>query len=165
MRPGDSQGGGFSAAPLEPVSSQCSCRDKNIAPGGTSAEMFMEWMITRTGFYTELFCPHPSRACGGRASHLPRRGRLWNADCHTSDVGHWFAMTSVIRKFSVKSFSTSSGSPSHLPLSGEGSMLVSLIHKKRRTANAVRLKDLGAWPIRPCRRNPERGRSCERPCP
>ena len=21
--------------------------------------------------------PHPSRACGGRASHLPRRGRLW----------------------------------------------------------------------------------------
>ena len=44
MRPGDSQGGGFSAAPLEPVSSQCSCRDKNIAPGGTNAESFLQSM-------------------------------------------------------------------------------------------------------------------------
>ena len=34
MRPGDSQGGGFSAAPLESASSQGSCRDKNLAPGG-----------------------------------------------------------------------------------------------------------------------------------
>ena len=42
MRPGDSQGGGFSAAPLEPASSQCSCRDKNIASGGTSARAFIE---------------------------------------------------------------------------------------------------------------------------
>ena len=25
--------------------------------------------------------PHPSRACGRRASHLPRRGRLWRTDC------------------------------------------------------------------------------------
>ena len=33
---------GFSAAPLEPASSQCSCRDKNIAPGGTRAESFRE---------------------------------------------------------------------------------------------------------------------------
>ena len=55
MRPGDSQGGGFSAAPLEPASYQFSCRDKKIAPGGTSAEIFMEWMITRTGFHTEFF--------------------------------------------------------------------------------------------------------------
>ena len=30
---------------------------------------------------TKVFCPHPSRACGGRASHLPRRGRLWGTDC------------------------------------------------------------------------------------
>ena len=35
-------GGGFSAAPLEPASSQCSCRDKNIASGGTRAERFCE---------------------------------------------------------------------------------------------------------------------------
>ena len=55
VRPGDSQGGGFSAAPLEPASSQCSCRDKNIASGGTRAETFMEWMITRTGFHAEFF--------------------------------------------------------------------------------------------------------------
>ena len=27
-------GGGFSAAPPKPASYQCSCRDKNIAPGG-----------------------------------------------------------------------------------------------------------------------------------
>ena len=33
VRPGDSQGGGFSAAPLEPASYQFSCRDKKIAPG------------------------------------------------------------------------------------------------------------------------------------
>ena len=25
--------------------------------------------------------PHPSRACGRRASHLPQRGRLWETDC------------------------------------------------------------------------------------
>ena len=43
MRPGDSQGGGFSAAPLEPASYQCSCRDKNIAPGGTRAGNFCEF--------------------------------------------------------------------------------------------------------------------------
>ena len=42
MRPGDSQGGGFSAAPLEPASYQCSCRDKNIASGGTRAEIFLK---------------------------------------------------------------------------------------------------------------------------
>ena len=42
MRPGDSQGGGFSAAPLEPASYQFSCRDKKIAPGGTSTEIFLE---------------------------------------------------------------------------------------------------------------------------
>jgi len=32
VRPGDSQGGGFSAAPLEPASDQFSRRDKKIAP-------------------------------------------------------------------------------------------------------------------------------------
>ena len=41
-RPGDSQGGGFSAAPLEPASYQFSCRNKKIASGGTSAETFCE---------------------------------------------------------------------------------------------------------------------------
>ena len=35
-------GGGFSAAPLKPASYQCSCRDKNIAPGGISTESFWE---------------------------------------------------------------------------------------------------------------------------
>ena len=48
-------GGGFSAAPLEPASSQCSCRDKNIASGGTRAESFMKYRNIRTGFHTELF--------------------------------------------------------------------------------------------------------------
>ena len=43
MRPGDSQGGGFSAAPLEPASYQFSCRDKKIAPGGTRAGNFCEF--------------------------------------------------------------------------------------------------------------------------
>ena len=44
-------GGGFSAAPLKPASYQCSCRDKNIASGGTRAEIFLEWRTTRTVFY------------------------------------------------------------------------------------------------------------------
>ena len=44
MRPGDSQGGGFSAAPLEPASYQFSCRDKKIAPGGIRAESFLRSM-------------------------------------------------------------------------------------------------------------------------
>ncbi|MBD8990378.1 MAG: hypothetical protein EGQ87_05310 [Clostridiales bacterium] len=46
MRPGDSQGGGFSAAPLEPASYQFSCRDKKIAPGGTRAGNFCEFENT-----------------------------------------------------------------------------------------------------------------------
>ena len=40
VRPGDSQGGGFSAAPLEPASDQFSRRDKKIPPGGTGTESF-----------------------------------------------------------------------------------------------------------------------------
>ena len=43
-------GGGFSAAPPKPASYQCSCRDKNIAPGGNSTEMFMESRNIRIGF-------------------------------------------------------------------------------------------------------------------
>ena len=51
VRPGDSQGGGFSAAPLESASSQCSCRDKNIASGGTKIEAFLKDRSIRIGFH------------------------------------------------------------------------------------------------------------------
>ena len=45
--------------------------------------------------------PHPSRACGGRTSHLPRRGRLWGYGLpHQS--ADWFAMTCGIRSASKK---------------------------------------------------------------
>ena len=57
--------------------------------------------------------PHPSRACGRRASHLSHRGRFGRTDCHTSvatlvrnDMRFW-----VVLK---KSNATSSGSSSHL---------------------------------------------------
>ena len=43
-------GGGFSAAPLEPASYQFSCRDKKIAPGGTRAETFCESWNARIDF-------------------------------------------------------------------------------------------------------------------
>ena len=51
MRPGDSQGGGFSAAPLEPASYQFSCRNKKIASGGTSAKTFFKRVNIRTLFH------------------------------------------------------------------------------------------------------------------
>ena len=35
-------GAAFRQRPLSPLTSQCSCRDKNIAPGGTSAEIVRE---------------------------------------------------------------------------------------------------------------------------
>ena len=40
------RGAAFRQRPLSPLTSQCSCRDKNIASGGTSAERFCEsWNI------------------------------------------------------------------------------------------------------------------------
>ena len=66
-----------------------------------------------------ILCPHPSRACVGRASYLPHRGRLWRRiatpvcaiswyDCHWQSwifqircaEHHWFAMTRIYKSTS-----------------------------------------------------------------
>ena len=57
----------------------------------------MEWMITRTGFHAEFF-PHPSRACGGRARHLPpREGKETDCDQRESLEGAT-PVCSLVRK-------------------------------------------------------------------
>ena len=84
MRPGDSQGGGFSAAPLEPASYQCSCRDKNIASGGTSAKTFFKRVNIRILFHfgtMRASSPTRTELVLGMTGGLPRQ-------CE-----HWLAMT------------------------------------------------------------------------
>ena len=70
-RPGDSQGGGFSAVPLEPASYQFSCRDKKIAPGGNRTESFYKAWNTRVGFIASL----PSSVTATPCHLPPREGR------------------------------------------------------------------------------------------
>ena len=49
----------------------------------------------------------------------PRVGATGRTDCHTSDVGHWFAMTCALRRF-LKNFVRPHPPDRHLPLPREG---------------------------------------------
>ena len=49
----------------------------------------------------------------------PRVGAEGRTDCHTSDVGHWFAMTCAVRRF-LKNFVRPHPPDRHLPLPREG---------------------------------------------
>ena len=67
--------------------------------GGTSAEIFMEWKITRTGFHAEFFALIRLALAGDTRDTFPQekarkrivtRGNPWKGP---HQCAHWFAMT------------------------------------------------------------------------
>ena len=73
-------GAAFRQRPLSPLTSQCSCRDKNIASGGTRAEIFMKYGNIRTGFHTELFALIRLALAGDARATFPQ-GKAKGTDC------------------------------------------------------------------------------------
>ena len=81
------RGAAFRQRPLSPLTSQGSCRDKNLAPGGNSAESFYGGKSIRTvPLSLDQFLPASvSRLQETREPPSPK-GRQRDTDCH---VGRW----------------------------------------------------------------------------